>query len=180
MTPLLFAAYHGRVAFVNLLLNRREVDIQQSNVGKLNGLHLAAWKGHAAVLSQLISAKADVTALDANSASPLHYAAQYGHSKCISVLRTSSRCKISPNLANRILATPLHLAVGAGHLSAVKALFEFKELDPGLTNASHQTPFQVATARKLTDIIVFLRGQKSLALESKLSADRLVKVEEAD
>jgi ankyrin repeat protein len=160
MTPLLFAAYHGHVPFINVLLNRREVDILQSNVGKLNALHLAAWKGHCAVLSQLVSAKADVAALDANSASPLHYAAQYGHPKCIAFLRCRSGRAVNPNLANRILATPLHLAVGSGHLPAVKALFDFPDVDLNATNASRQTPFQLATARNLRDIIVFLRSHK--------------------
>jgi ankyrin repeat protein len=160
MTPLLFAAYHGHVHFVNVLLNRREVDIHQSSAGKVNALHLAAWKGHCAVLSQLVSAKADVAALDANTASPLHYAAQYGHAKCIAFLRRTSGGAVNPNVANRILATPLHLAVGSGHLAAVEALFDFPGLDPNAANASRQTPIQIATARNLRDITMFLGSHK--------------------
>jgi cytohesin len=164
MTPLLFAAYHGRVGFGNLLLNRKGVDVNQSNLGRLNGLHLAAWKGHCPVLSQLLSAKADITALDTNDASPLHYAAQYGHASAIEYLRQHTGRGLSVNHQNRIGATPLHLAAGSGHLAAVTALFQFDGLNPNLTNAHApgQTPFQLALARGHHDVVAFMRSQPSV------------------
>jgi ankyrin repeat protein len=68
------AARFGDVEKIKALLNADPGLVFAKDKDGLTPLHIAAWKGRAAVVELLLSHKADVNARDADGETPLHYA----------------------------------------------------------------------------------------------------------
>ncbi|KAG4414362.1 hypothetical protein IFR04_012499 [Cadophora malorum] len=82
-------------------------------------LHLAADKGHLAVVRLLLDCGASVDTLTASNYTPLHLAADKGH---LAVVRLLLDCGASVDTLTASNHTPLHLAANKGHLAVVRLL----------------------------------------------------------
>ena len=94
-----------------------------------DSLHCAAWIG------------ADIIATDARRRVALHQAALAGHSACIVEL---FRDVTDVNAQDRDGLTPLMLAAGQGHNSAVQSLLRHGKIDVAVENTSGQTARKIA------------------------------------
>lgn len=93
-------------------------------------LHLAAARGDAALVSLLLTNRADVTAQSIYGETPLQVAAARGKADVVTLLLDAGA---DPNARNNTeAASPLHLAASAGHVEVVKALLE-RGANPNLT-----------------------------------------------
>uniref|UniRef100_A0A3Q4HEW7 Ankyrin repeat domain 44 n=1 Tax=Neolamprologus brichardi TaxID=32507 RepID=A0A3Q4HEW7_NEOBR len=144
-------------------------------------IHLAAARGHASWLSELLSiACSEAPSLpplrDHSGYTPLHWACYYGHEGCVEVLLeqkgcrcidgnpfTPLHCAVSPHAAEHHLfsfhplssRTPLHAAAFAGHVDCVQLLL------------SHDAPVDVAEQSGRTALMMAAqRGRVGVLLTS--------------
>ncbi|XP_072098228.1 pre-mRNA splicing regulator USH1G [Mobula birostris] len=85
MTPALWAAYHGNLAALRVIVSRGG-DPDKCDIWGNTPLHLAAANGHLDILSFLISFGANIWCLDNDYHTPLDMAAMKNHMECIRYL----------------------------------------------------------------------------------------------
>ena len=117
-TPLIEAAYWGRVVVVSTLIAAGADVNAKTNYG-YTPLSEAVRKGHIAVVSTLIAAGANVNATTSYNETPLHEAAQHGPASIVSVLLAAG-AEVSIKRGDG--ETPLHLAAGNGHADIASML----------------------------------------------------------
>ena len=112
-SPLLFFVRPSRP----LLTQRR------ARNGRPQPLHFACFSGCAASVAALLSAGADVNAVDSDGVCPLHWAALQGHAEVVSQLLAAQAW---PNFmdASDARSTPLDHAAGSGHDGIAAAIRE--------------------------------------------------------
>jgi ankyrin repeat protein len=118
-------------------------------------LHLAAWAGHAEVVSCLCKHKADVGAAAMDNTTAIHFASQKGH---VEVVRELLASGASVKAKNRKGLTALHLAVQNSHLNLVKYLVK-KGTDITVKTKGGQTALHVAES---DDVRAFLKECEQL------------------
>ena len=114
--PLHYAAYEGHGRVVELLLAGGRGDPNARNNTGVTPTHNAASRGHLECLASLISAGADVNAVDVDAVSPLHLATER---RAIEALL---RAGADPNARRRDGRTPLHEAAERGDGWATEAI----------------------------------------------------------
>uniref|UniRef100_A0AAY4CFG2 Ankyrin repeat and sterile alpha motif domain containing 1A n=1 Tax=Denticeps clupeoides TaxID=299321 RepID=A0AAY4CFG2_9TELE len=153
-TPLHHAALNGHSAVVELLLRNEALTNIADNKG-CYPLHLAAWKGDERIVQLLVHQGPSHPKLNHLSPSlsfflsyqnndnetPLHCAAQYGHSKVVCLLLEELT---DPTMRNNKFETPLDLAALYGRLEVVKLLLT---AHPNLLscNTRKHTPLHLAS-----------------------------------
>lgn len=106
-----------------------------------NPLHEAAKRGNIGFLQDCLQNKVSVNGLDKAGATPLHWAAQGGHTECVKILLAQPRIQIS--VQNKLGDTPLHSASWKGHPDIVELLLE-KGARTDVQNNEKQTPADLA------------------------------------
>ena len=120
MTALHWAAENGNQDIAALLLSAGASPRMETRIGRYTPLHVAAKGGHAAVVRQLVGAKADVGALTVTGAAPLHFAAASGSRETIAILLDAGA---DANVQEPQWGqTPLMFAAASGRTEAVKLL----------------------------------------------------------
>lgn len=84
-------------------------------------LHLAAWAGHANVITSLCKHKADVSAAAVDDMAAIHFASQKGHLEAVKSLVAAG---VSVKAINRKGMTALHYAVQGSHIELTKYLLK--------------------------------------------------------
>lgn len=179
LSPILFAAYHERLAVARLLAERkvildffeaialgylhRTISLLTKTPGLLttfaaNGstpLSLAAYFGQQEVADYLLRAGAWVNRPDENNIqnAPLHHAAAQGYTRLVVLLLQQNG---NPNQENAAGETPLMLAAQGGHLESVRALL-FYGADMSLTNQKGKTALDMAQANQHAETVALLR-----------------------
>jgi ankyrin repeat protein len=91
LTSLLFeiimCASHGKLEELKSLVEKHNLDINETDYDKRTALHLAAEEGHEDVVDYLLSVGCNVNVVDRWGATPLRGAFHYGHNKIASKLR---------------------------------------------------------------------------------------------
>ncbi|XP_024140718.1 Usher syndrome type-1G protein homolog [Oryzias melastigma] len=96
MTPTLWAAYHGNLEALRLIVSRGG-DPDKCDIWGNTPLHLAAANGHQNCLSFLVAFGANVWCLDNDYHTPLDMAASKGHMDCVRYLDSIAAKQITLN-----------------------------------------------------------------------------------
>lgn len=155
-TALMCAAQNGYAHIVGILLNGG-ADMYITVDGVFSALHIAAQNAIA-----LIKAGAHIEAKTREGITPLHLAAQLGHSEVMSVL-----VDVGANVDCRMMdgATPLFVAAGKGHFDIVRELLR-ANADPLLTatrpSGAIAVPLDMAAASGHANVVRVLIMQRGI------------------
>ncbi|XP_066974427.1 transient receptor potential cation channel subfamily A member 1 homolog isoform X2 [Macrobrachium rosenbergii] len=119
MSPLHLAADKGCTRLCEVLLARKDVDVNLENESRATPLHLAALHGSLDVIQMLVRKKAKLTAVDKNGRNALHVAASVGSVSAVKFLTKKGvplKCKDDTG------SCALHLAAFKGSLECCKVL----------------------------------------------------------
>lgn len=118
-------------------------DINATDYGGRNCLHIAAKKGFNEIFAMLLKtgkAKTNVPSDDDKlcGALPIHYAAHYGHADIIKKIVKHDHAA-TLNEINDCGFSPLHEAIDKGNLDAVKTLLSYKKVDINIPTGADET-----------------------------------------
>ncbi|DBA05283.1 TPA: hypothetical protein N0F65_007445 [Lagenidium giganteum] len=133
------------------------VDINTADVTKnRTPLLLAAQNGFPLLVMYCVKNGADVTIVDIDKDSAIHWAAYKGATEIVSMFQYLGLQTDEPD---RYGQTPLHLAAMRGELATVQYLVE--ELDSNLhvLDAQGRTPLQLAKLKGFLRVVKYLEGQ---------------------
>jgi ankyrin repeat protein len=169
-TPLHWAAVNGPKDLCELLVTNK-ADVNARNQHNATPLHIAAQKGHEDLCKALITHKADVNARNQHNTTPLHFAAlhfaaQKGHEdlcKTLIALNADVNARLNRDAVWHINIpvgefTPLHLAVRANKLDAVKALIE-QGADKYALTQDQKNVLDIARIHNYKDLVAYLEPQ---------------------
>ncbi|WP_341761083.1 ankyrin repeat domain-containing protein [Candidatus Tisiphia endosymbiont of Thecophora atra] len=122
-TPLHYAAYHGYVKIVKLLLDTG-AELNIPNRYGRTPLHDAAEKGYVDIVELLLNKGAKINAQDNDCNTPLHWAASFVRVNIVELLLDKGA---DLNIPNRYGRTPLHDAEKNGKTNIVELLRKAKE-----------------------------------------------------
>uniref|UniRef100_A0A3B4YUQ1 Usher syndrome type-1G protein homolog n=1 Tax=Stegastes partitus TaxID=144197 RepID=A0A3B4YUQ1_9TELE len=102
MTPTLWAAYHGNLEALRLIVSRGDPD--RCDIWGNTPLHLAAANGHHNCLSFLVAFGANVWTLDNDYHTPLDMAASKSHMDCVRYLDSiaAKQITLNPKLVGKL------------------------------------------------------------------------------
>ncbi|KAI0501086.1 hypothetical protein KFK09_019304 [Dendrobium nobile] len=112
-------------------------------------LHLAAWSGHAEIVSYLCKNKADVGASAMDDTGAIHFASQKGHTEVVRILLSSG---VSIKSINRKGMSPLHFAIQGSHIELVKYLIR-KGANLSSKNKTGETPLDLIKSEEMRSLI---------------------------
>ncbi len=140
--PIQRSTQHKNPGVASRLLDRpNAIALSPPALFNLEGLHIAATQGDEETLKNLLSAGAQVDALDFHGHTALFLAAAKGHKGCCSEL---IKWGAKVNRRNFHGTTILEVAAGAGHINIVHQLVEARaEVNPPLRCCT-STPLQAA------------------------------------
>ncbi|KAM5135226.1 pre-mRNA splicing regulator USH1G isoform 1-T1 [Mantella aurantiaca] len=103
MTPTLWAAYHGHLGALRVIISRGG-DPDKCDIWGNTPLHLAAANGHLNCLSFLVSFGANIWCLDNDYHTPLDMAATKGHMECVRYLDSiaAKQNTLNPKLVSKL------------------------------------------------------------------------------
>jgi len=184
LTPLMWAAKHGRQRVVELLLQQKQIQHQIGDTKySRTALSWAAGGGHEEVVRlflgplffnpesigrrwgktpQVMSAVfgkkyVNPDRPDKGGQSPLWWAARNGHDRVVELLL--GREDVSPDRPDNYGQTPLSLAAWGGHDRVVKLMLKCKDVDPGIPSKSGLTPLSWAARNGRAGAVKLLLGR---------------------
>ncbi|RHY28528.1 hypothetical protein DYB32_005903 [Aphanomyces invadans] len=120
-TALHYAAEHGAVKAVNVLLDQPQVDLNTRDVAGWTPLMCAASNGHVPVLARLLEMGADIRVKSAEGRTALHWAATRGIDAAVGFLVLGGA---NVDAVDRSGWTPLHCAAVHGNVGCAKVLLD--------------------------------------------------------
>ncbi len=154
-SPLHLAAAYNHPATSKYLISRGALVESKTTNGALTPLHLAATLNAVGSMKALISSGSKVNARTEDNSTPLHFAAEAGHSKAVALLmKNGADSTLRDN--REAGATPLLLAISTNSLGAVEALLE-NGADPSLSSKRGTSPIELANALGYSDIGILLK-----------------------
>ena len=157
-----WAALGGHEAVIDLLLSKKNVDLDPKDSDNWTPLTCAASRGHETVVELLLSKGVDPDSKDRFGQSPLSWAALRGHRTVVSLLLSKGVDPDSKDIQNR---SPLSYAAKEGHEAVVELLLS-KDVDPDSKDSSYRSPLSYA-AKEGHEIVVKLLLSKGVNPDSK-------------
>ena len=140
-TSLHFAARTGSTGVTRALLDATPIDVNAVDAAGRTPLHVAATHGHAVVVEALIAAGADASVKEKDGGcTALHRAARGGHLDCVRALCAADSRGCDVNARDDHWGTPLHAAVGEGHVAVVDWLLAHAGADVDAANRDMCSP----------------------------------------
>ncbi|XP_075071505.1 pre-mRNA splicing regulator USH1G isoform X2 [Mixophyes fleayi] len=111
MTPTLWAAYHGHLGALRVIVSRGG-DPDKCDIWGNTPLHLSAANGHLNCLSFLVSFGANIWCLDNDYHTPLDMAATKGHMECVRYLDSiaAKQNSLNPKMVSKLKDRAFHEA----------------------------------------------------------------------
>ena len=138
-TPMMAAAFHGRLDIVHFLQEHTDNPFAPNNNGN-NSIHIAALEGQLEVLKYLAGLTDTPLAPNNFGITPIHYAALNGHVECLKFLVRLTTSPITSTIDGR---TPIHLAAFNGHIECLKVLVRLTN-SPNVPMNNGKTPISLA------------------------------------
>jgi ankyrin repeat protein len=123
-------------------------------------LQEAAIIGDKELMQHLLAKGCDPTIKDKFGATPLHYAAQHGHTKIIELLLENGH-GLNPNIADQDGLTPLHYAAQYGHAEATTSLLAH-HANPNIADQDGNMPLHLAAEKGDIQSVSALLRQKAI------------------
>ncbi|XP_057448760.1 uncharacterized protein LOC130740248 [Lotus japonicus] len=150
------AARSGDLTAVQSILISNPLAVNSRDKHSRTPLHLAAFAGHAEVVSYLCQNKAAVGAAAMDDMAAVHFAAQKGHLRVVQALVSAGA---SIKSFTRKGMSPLHYAAQGSHLELVKYLAK-KGVSLSAKTKAGKTPLDLATDEEVRS---FLEGYERSA-----------------
>ncbi|KAF0688050.1 hypothetical protein As57867_020233, partial [Aphanomyces stellatus] len=156
-TPLMLAAWKGRLEIVQLLFERP--DLHDINLGGnlgMSALHLACMEGHESVVTFLLAQSGcDINAKDGELNTPLMLAARKGRLEIVQLLLERPDLH-DINLGGNLGRSALHRACMEGHESVVTFLLAQSGCDINAKDGELSTPLMLAAWKGRLEIVQLL------------------------
>ena len=154
-TPLSWAADYGHASIVQMLIERKDVDINSKDKYGWTPLSLAAMNGHEVVVRLLIGrGDVNVNVKDDYGWTPLFIAVMNGHEPVARLL--IERKDVDVNIQDNDRRTPLLLASEKGYKAVVRLLIERGDVDVNVEDNRLQTPLSIAAKNGYEAIVRLL------------------------
>ena len=151
-TALHYAVSNGNIKIVQLLKKFGANLEAVTNNGK-NIMHLAAESNQPTMLIYLLLNEAqDISSVDENGSTPLHWACYYGAEESVNYLLSLN---VDINAQDKEKFTPLHLAVSHNTINIVRLLLQ-KGADKNILNKYNELPIDIARKNNYTKIVNIL------------------------
>jgi ankyrin repeat protein len=165
MTPLCIAAQQGHQNVVAILLANPQVDINKPNAHGATPLLLSVERENIEVVKLLLKeATLNINHADALDYTALHYAALSCSEEIPEALLSHPEIDVN-KAANIIRKTPLHCAIEARNIAAVKSLLKHPNIDINTTNFGGQTAIHYAIYFKQLEVVRLLLEQPNVDLD---------------
>ena len=167
--------FHEKISLLNFAITSGHLNVVRFLISETDNLyhpkevvfplHLACYSGHKHIVEFLIEEHgADLTQIDQQGMSPLHYAACSG--QC-DVVRCLIEYKADLYSGLKGVGTPLHSAVSAGKLNVVQYFVNELNVSPNVSDYIGFTPLHCACLNGDTKIIQFFIENKDCDLSSR-------------
>ena len=162
-TPLMIAAYRGKINIINRLL---EIDVVKESINDQDkdgntAFFFAAKKGYEDILDLLLEAKADPNLSNFRKRTPLMIAAYKGKVNIVNRLLQIDIVKEAINDQDKDGNTGFLLAARKGHEDTLELLLQAKA-DPVLNNFKERTPLMESVIRGRMNTVIKLLQIKSV------------------
>lgn len=174
MTVLSHAANVGAESIVQTLLDTKgSSNVNHQNVNGITPLAMASNRGFEDIVRLLLEHGADASLLDSRGWSPLHWAAQCGHSGVVRLLLDAegTKAKVDPGLRSFVGTTALHCASWDGHYDVIKLLLNCDEnVDINCKDNAGWTPLMWAASIKRPDLLCLLLADRRVDVNAQNDA----------
>ncbi|KAL9077595.1 MAG: hypothetical protein Q9157_003290 [Trypethelium eluteriae] len=153
-TPLLWAAWSGRVDYVQLLVDYG-AEVEHKDLEHESALSKACKAGHIECAKTLLKAGASPHTGNCYHVQPIHYASQQKHHIAIGLLDALLKHGADVNARTDSLATPLHFAASSGVAENVDYLIQH-DANLQARNRSHLDASLLALANWHNDLFCYL------------------------
>ncbi|KAL5263157.1 hypothetical protein ACHWQZ_G008534 [Mnemiopsis leidyi] len=147
--PIMIAIDCGYKDITKLLLEHKQLDVNEKARNGYTPLSYAAMHGKTDIVKVLIKEKAQINALDGHGETPLIKAVTYGHVNAAEMLVNKGA---DPNIQSVSGYAPLHIAVAKTNVNMVKLLLKAKNLNLDVQNKNKHTALQMLEQHPNADI----------------------------
>ena len=170
-----FNLFHEKISLLNFAITSGHLNVVRFLISETDNLyhpkevvfplHLACYSGHKHIVEFLIEEHgADLTQIDRQGMSPLHYAACSG--QC-DVVRCLIEYKADLYSGLKGVGTPLHCAVSTGKLNVVQYFVNELNVSPNVSDYIGFIPLHCACSNGDTKIIQFFIENKDCEISSR-------------
>ncbi|RMX70064.1 hypothetical protein KXD40_006720 [Peronospora effusa] len=153
--PIHWACAAGNLSTLRTLVLRLGVDINQCDAKKHRSpLLVAAQNGHPLLVLFCVRNGADVTLVDDDGDTAVHWAAYKGATEIVAVFQY---LQVSSDAPDKFGQTPLHLAAMRGELDTVQFLVETLDADVMALDAKKRTPRDLAQLKHFWEVVRYIK-----------------------
>ena len=165
-TPLAVAAANGHDTMVKLLLERKDIEVDEKDNYGQTPLLFAAANGHETVVKLLLERKdIEVDEKDNYGQTPLSFAAKRGLKTVVKLLL--ERKDIDADAKDWYGRTPLSFAAEKGQKTVVKLLLERKDIEADTKDVFRRTPLSFAAEKGHKTVVKLLLERKDIEADAK-------------
>ncbi|CAH0482456.1 unnamed protein product [Peronospora belbahrii] len=156
--PIHWACAAGNLSALRTLVLRLGVDINTCDAKKHRSpLLVAAQNGHPLLVLFCVRNGADVTLVDDDGDTAVHWAAYKGATEIVAVFQY---LQLSSDAPDKFGQTPLHLAAMRGKLDTVQFLVETLDADVMALDAKKRTPRDLAQLKHFREVVRYLKQRE--------------------